>query len=56
VFENRMLRRKFGSMREEVTGQRKLHNEVHNLFSLQNIVQMIKLRRIRWVGHVACMG
>jgi hypothetical protein len=35
VFENRMLRRIFGSRRDEVTGEwRKLHNEeLHNLYS-----------------------
>jgi hypothetical protein len=55
VFENRVLI--FGSKREEDGSWRKLHNdELHNLYSLQNIVRMIKSRRIRWAGHVACMG
>jgi hypothetical protein len=31
---------------------RKLHNEKH---SSQNIIRVIKLRRVRWEGHVACM-
>jgi hypothetical protein len=55
VFENRVLRRVFGSKRDEVTGDwRKLHNEeLHNLYSLPNIVRMIKLRRMRYSGHVA---
>jgi hypothetical protein len=36
---------------------RKLHNEeLHNLQSSPNIIRMIKSRRMRWVGHVACMG
>jgi hypothetical protein len=31
-----------------------LHNEeLLNLFSLPNIIRMIKLRRVRWTGHVA---
>jgi hypothetical protein len=35
---------------------RKLHNEeLHILYSSPNIRQ-IKLRRMRWVGHVAHMG
>jgi hypothetical protein len=35
----------------------KLHNdELHNLYSSSNIVRVIKSRRIRWAGHVACMG
>ena len=49
VFENRVLRRKFGPNREEVTGEwRKLHNEECNdLYSTSDIVQVIKLRRMR---------
>jgi hypothetical protein len=55
VFENRMLRKIFGSKRDEVTGGwRKLHNEeLHDLYSSPNIVPMIKSRRMRWAGHVA---
>jgi hypothetical protein len=55
VFENRVLRRIFGPKRDGVTvGWRKLHNEeLHNLFSLPSIIRIIKLRRMRWVGHVA---
>jgi hypothetical protein len=32
------------------------NDELHNLYSPPNIVRVIKLRRMRWVGHVACMG
>jgi PAS domain-containing protein len=58
VFENRVLRRIFGPKREEVTGEwRKLHSEeLNGLYSLPNIVRVIKSRRMRWAGHVACMG
>jgi len=58
VFENRVLRRIFGSKRDKVTGEwRKLHNEkLNNLYSSPNIVRVIKSRRIRWAGHVARMG
>jgi hypothetical protein len=58
VFENRVLRRIFGPKRDEVTGKwRKLHNEeVNGLYSLPNIVRVIKVRRMRWAGHVARMG
>jgi len=58
VFGNRALRRIFGSKRDEVTGEwRKLHHEeLNDLYSSSNIVRVIKLRKMRWVGHVACMG
>jgi hypothetical protein len=57
VFEKRVLGRIFGSKRDEVTGGwRKLHNEeLHNLYTLSNIIMMIS-RRIRWEWHVACTG
>ena len=54
VFENRVTGRVFGTKRDEVTVEwRKLHND---LYSLPNIVQVVKSRRMRWAGHVACMG
>jgi hypothetical protein len=43
VFENRVLRRIFGPKRDEVTGGRRKHC----------IIRMIKLRRMRWVEHIA---
>ena len=58
VFENRVLRRVFGPKRDEVTGEwRKLRNEeLNDLYSLPNIVRVVKSRRMRWTGHVARMG
>ena len=52
------MRRVFGSKRDEVTGEwRKLHNEeLRDLYSLPNIVRVVKSRRMRWAGHVARMG
>jgi len=58
VFENRVLRRIFGPRRNEVTGEwRRLHNEeLNDLYSSPNIVRVIKSRRMKWAGHMACMG
>jgi hypothetical protein len=58
VFENRLLRRIFGSKRDEVLGWlRKLHNEeLRKLYSLPRIIRMIKSRRMRWEGYVAQIG
>jgi hypothetical protein len=48
----------FGPKRDEVTGEwRKLHNEeLNDLYCLPTIVRVMKLRRMRWTGHVARMG
>ena len=58
VFENRVLRRLFGTRRDEVTEEwRKLHyEELNDLYCSPNIAGVIKSRRMRWAGHVACMG
>jgi hypothetical protein len=51
------LRRIFGPKREEDGSCRKLHNdELHSLYSSPNIIRVIKSRKMRWAGHVACMG
>jgi len=58
VFENRTLRRIFGPKRDQVTGEwGKLHKEeLNDLYSSPNIVQVIKSRRMRWAGNVARIG
>ena len=58
VFENRVVWKIFGPKREELTKElRKLHNEeLNDLYCSPNIVQVIKSRKMRWTGHVACMG
>ena len=58
MFENRVLRRIFGPKRDEVTGEwRKPHHEkLNDLYPSPNTVWVIKSRRMRWVGHVVCLG
>jgi hypothetical protein len=57
VFENRVLRRIFGPKRDEVEGEWKLHSEeLDNLYSSQDIMRQVKLKRMRWAGHVTRIG
>ena len=58
MFENRVLRGIFGPKRGKVTGEwRKLHSEeFDDLYCSQDIVRLIKSRRMKWAVLVACMG
>jgi hypothetical protein len=58
VFDNSMLRRIFGSKREEVSGDwSKLHNEeLHISYALPNITRVTKLRRVTWERNATGMG
>jgi hypothetical protein len=58
VFENRVLWRIFGPKSDKATGEwRRLHKEeLNDLCSSASVVRVIKSRRMRWAGHVACMG
>jgi hypothetical protein len=55
VFENRMLKRIFGSKRDEVAGGwRRLHNEeFHNLYALPYSIRVVEVRRMR---RMRCVG
>jgi hypothetical protein len=55
VFENRVLRRIFGPMRDEVKGGwRKLHNDdLRDSYSSPRIIRMMKSKRMKLAGHVA---
>jgi hypothetical protein len=52
VSENRVLRKIFGPKREEEGSWRKLYSvEPNNLYYSNNIIRVIKSRRMRWTGH-----
>jgi hypothetical protein len=56
MFENRVLKMIFVPKRDEMKGggQIKVHNEeLRDLYSSPSIIRMIKLRRMRYVWHVA---
>jgi hypothetical protein len=57
VSENRVMRKTFGFRRKEMTrGLRRLHNEQHhNLSASPSIIRIFMSRRMRLVGHIACM-
>jgi hypothetical protein len=58
VFEKRVLGGIFGPERNAViAGWIQLQiEEFRNLYSLPDIIGMIKSRRTRWIGHIARMG
>ena len=53
-----MLRRIFGPKREKVIGEwRRLHKkELYAVYSSPNVIQTIKLRILKWAGHVVRVG
>jgi hypothetical protein len=56
MFENRVTRRMFGPKREEGAGcQRRLHNELHDLYASPSVIWVMKSSRLRWEGHVSWM-
>ena len=56
-FENRVLRKMFGSRRDKATEEcGRLHNEeLYALYSSINIIRIIKSRRKEWARHVTRM-
>jgi hypothetical protein len=58
VSEHRILKRTSGpNWNKIIGGWRKLHNEeLHNMYSSQIKIRIVKSRRMRWTGHVVRMG
>ena len=55
VFENGILRRIYGPVRDELTGewQRRHNADLRDLSRLPPITSYIRSQRLRWAGHVA---
>jgi hypothetical protein len=56
---NRVLQRIFGPKRDDVTGgveKITYREEFYALYSLPNVIRLVKSRRLRWAGNVARMG
>jgi hypothetical protein len=58
MFGHRVLRRLFGSKRDEITGEwRKRHNEeLKDLYSSPNMFREKISRRMRWAGMQRILG
>ena len=58
IFENKVLRKIFGTRRDDQTGECiRLHNgELHDLYGKPNIIRIVESRRLRWAGHLTRMG
>jgi hypothetical protein len=56
--KNTVLRRIFGTKKDEVTGEwRGLHNKgLYDLQSSSNILRVIKSKSLRWAGYAARLG
>jgi hypothetical protein len=52
VFENSLLRRILGPRMDELTGEWRRLQDLHDLYSSPNIIRVIKSRRMRWVNHI----
>jgi hypothetical protein len=51
VVENKVLRKKFGPKKEEVTGENCLMRSI-----ITFTLSVIKQRSMRWVGHIRTYG
>ena len=56
IFENKILKRIFGPKRDQNGEWTKFHNEVlRDLNRSPNTFGLIKVKRLRWAGHVVKM-
>jgi hypothetical protein len=52
IFERRILRYIFGSVEENGTWRRRYNYELYKLFNESDIIGYIKVKRLKWAGHL----
>lgn len=55
VFETRILRSIFGAINDGNGWRRRFNHELYELYEEPDIVSVIKISRLRWLGHVQRM-
>jgi len=55
AFEREILRRIYGGMQDKGRWRPRWNSEIYYLYKQSNIVKDIKIRRLRWVGHIIKM-
>jgi hypothetical protein len=56
VFKNKVQQKIFGPKTDEVTGEWERLQELYDVQSSPDIIRVFRSRRMKWAGHVACMG
>jgi hypothetical protein len=52
IFERKVLRRIYRPTREKERPRIKYNHELYDLYKNPEIVKTVKLRRLRWLGHL----
>ena len=57
IFEDKILRRIFGPIKDTNSGEwrARKNTELYSLFKSQRIINVLKLNRLHWLGHVERM-
>jgi hypothetical protein len=55
VFERKILRKIYGTVKEHELWRIRRNDELEDMIKGENIVRFIKSQRIRWLGHIERM-
>ncbi|XP_018561479.1 uncharacterized protein LOC108903698 [Anoplophora glabripennis] len=56
VWERKILRKIFGGIKVQNEFRRRTNKELEELYKNPNFVQVVKMQRARWLGHIARMS